>query len=121
MFAGEAAVVGSHAGLGEPSVLHSFGKMSGNTFSHTAGIDKDQRRAMFGNQVGQSVVHFSPDLRCHDRLQRGAWEFDSEVPLPHKAGIDDLAVIRTVAVTEQERCHALDGFLGGGNADPLRR
>ena len=113
VFAGKTAVVGGDFGLGESSVLHPLGKVLGNTLGHATGIDKDQRGAVFGDQVCQAVVHLAPDLRRHDRLQRRAWQFDGQVPLPYKTGVDDPAVGRTVAVTEQERRHAVDGFLGG--------
>src|SRR5215210_4218082 len=70
----------------------TVGKLAGNTFCHSAGVDEDERRPMILDQLRQSIINLVPDLRGHDRFERGGGHLKREVSLAIMTAVHDHAI-----------------------------
>src|SRR4051794_23144919 len=70
----------------------TVGKLAGHTFCHSAGVNEDERRPMILNQLRQSIIDLVPDLRGHDRFERGGGNLKREVSLAIMTAVHDHAI-----------------------------
>src|SRR5215470_14703932 len=116
---GKTAVMRGNLVFAEP-----FRQMPGHALDHATRVGEDQSRAVFADELGQSIVDLPPDLGRHDRFEWGRWDLDGQIPLATMTKVDNLAATgRTVAGprTDQELRHPGNGFLRCGQADPQHR
>ena len=108
-------MVRGHRILAEP-----FGEMACRAFDRAAGVGEDQRGAMLFDQFGEAVVHQTPRVIAHHRLQRHVRQFDREVARALMAGVDDgaFAPIRPAATFPRKRGKRKRAF---GNTFPRLR
>ena len=74
---GEAAVV-----RGDLVGAEALGELAGHALDHPARVDKDQRRAMRRDQLGQPVIDLLPDLARHHRFERRGGHFELQGRAP---------------------------------------
>ena len=77
---------------GHMAGTNALGKMPRDTLDHPPRVGEDQRRAMLADELSEPVVDLTPDLRRHDRLERGGWHLDGEVTVAPMPQIDDSAL-----------------------------
>ena len=97
-------------------------QMPHGTLGHAAGVDEDQRGAVFVRKLRKAVENGFPGFVRHHRRQRDRRQFQGQIAVSNVAGVDDRARARIptgLCVTAEEISHGLDGFLRGGKADAL--
>ncbi len=98
-----------------------FTQLIRNAFRHFPRIDKNQRRAVLQDQLNEAVVHLLPDFHRHDGAERRARHFHRQVPPSRMPGIDNGAIVATIADAGQKQRHFVDRFLRRRQTDPYER
>ena len=115
LFLGEAAMMRCNVHLAEP-----VRKLARDAFGHASCVDKDERGAVFLNELRQSVIDLAPDLGRHHCFERGGWHVELKVARAEMPAVDDQRPRTVRARADQELCHLLDRLLRGREPDPLQ-
>ena len=104
-------------------------KMVSDPLGQAPRIDKNKRRAVSFDEVGDAIIDLSPDFSGHHCFQRRTGQFNGEIKLSLVASINDRAsdpIARMLGwqntgAADQEPGHLFDWSLGSGQANALQR
>ena len=106
---GEAAMMGEDLVLTKP-----LGQLMSDAFRQFAGIDEDERAAVFLDELHEPFVDFGPVLVGANGLQLLPGHFDGQV---HVAEVADIDHDRCVRTADKELGKVFKRFLRRGQAD----
>ena len=110
---GEAAVVG-----GDGFGAEAFAEGVADALGHAAGVGEDERGAVGGDENGHAIMDLRHLLFAGDGGEFVVGDFDAEVEGAGVAGVDNRG--ERAAGADEQAGDALDGLLGGGEADAGR-
>ena len=113
---------------GDVLLADALGQVMRDALGQPARVDEDQRRAVAGDERGQSVVDLGPLLVRGDGRHLGVGQFDAEVEVALVAAVDDDAAGPTIVGAvlggtlrpDEEARDLVDRALRGGQADAGR-
>ena len=108
---------------GDGLFAETIAELARDAFGHAPGVDEDERRAVFRDELSQPRIKFRPHLVRHHRLERRSWNLQAQIALTLMSRVDDRNLRGRLAVRRgagEEMGDLFDWILRGGEADALQ-